>query len=127
MHRLGWLPAWAPWVCKFPTVLGAAELWVTWSPAHLPLLPEDLSWEGSFLQPLELAWWVHPPLWSQLAPNLIPHLGYHDFCISTAGNKTFFVGVEKREPPHCQWGCTLVQPLRRRVWRFLQTLKTVAV
>ena len=30
--------------------------------------------------------------------------------------------VEKREPSHYWWKCKLVQPLWRRVWRFLRKL-----
>ena len=32
-------------------------------------------------------------------------------------------GVEKREPSwHCSWGCKLIEPLWKTVWRFLKKL-----
>ena len=45
------------------------------------------------------------------------------FIKKSTNNKCWRGCGEKGTPPHCWWECKLVQPLRKKVWRFLKKLK----
>ncbi|XP_007468526.1 PREDICTED: protein FAM92B [Lipotes vexillifer] len=69
--------------------------------------PQDFCQGEDVLQPFR----INTMLWSQLAPDFIPHCGYHDFLISKVVNKTFLAGGYDGHRPIVDPASSLLRPL----------------
>ena len=52
-----------------------------------------------------------------------PHAGQMAIIKKSVNDKCWRGCIEKGTLLHCWWGCKLVQPLQRTVWKFLKKLK----
>ena len=70
--------------------------------------------------------WKHPSLWekckSKLQWGITSHWSEWLSSKKSTNNKYWKECGEKGTLLHCWWGCKLIQPLWKTVWRFLKTL-----